>query len=207
MAYVLGFIFADGSIFKNPRGSHYLDLTSTDLELIGKLKRLLGAEHKIGVYNSKNKKWKRRYKLQIGSRDLFSDLNKYGVVPRKSLIMSFPNIPRKYLSHFVRGYFDGDGSVNFGKYWRKARSNWTWQFSSSFISGSEKFLKTLCKILNQYNMRGAIQRKNRGYELVFSRLSSLALFKLMYHNVSTKMFLERKHNIFLKALEKLNMRA
>ena len=44
----------------------------------------------------------------------FSDLNKLGVVERKSLILTFPTeqqVPKHLMPHFIRGYFDGDGSV------------------------------------------------------------------------------------------------
>lgn len=38
------------------------------------------------------------------------DLINLGCVPNKSLILKFPTfdiVPEKYMSHFIRGYFDG----------------------------------------------------------------------------------------------------
>ena len=36
-------------------------------------------------------------------------LIKLGCVPRKSLIITLPSIPKNLMHHFIRGYFDGDG--------------------------------------------------------------------------------------------------
>ena len=35
-----------------------------------------------------------------------------GIVPRKSNILKRPNIDKKYYSHWIRGLFDGDGSIS-----------------------------------------------------------------------------------------------
>jgi intein/homing endonuclease len=34
-----------------------------------------------------------------------------GMVPNKSLVLKFPDIPKEMYRHFIRGYFDGDGSL------------------------------------------------------------------------------------------------
>lgn len=39
MAYVLGFVAADGCLTETKRGTHFLDLQSIDKELIEKIKR------------------------------------------------------------------------------------------------------------------------------------------------------------------------
>ncbi len=201
MAYVLGFIFAAGSIFKNKRGGEYLDLTSTDKEIITKIRKVLNSRHKIGIYRPKNSKHKPRYRLQIGSKYLLRKLKELGVTPRKSLTMQFPSVPKTFLGDFVRGYFDGDGGVNLGVYWRKDRSKWKTQFDSRFTSGSRRFLSILHRTLNPHIKGGFIYKKskNSGFELVFAGHDSMNLFKLMYGGVSKDLFLERKYRTFKKA--------
>ena len=108
-AYFLGFIVADGNVFKNrfsmnlqQRDSYILEKLKKDIQYTGPLtfkKRYL--PH---YQDAKN--------LVIESKDIVSDLAKYGVVPRKSLISYFPNIPKEFFSHFIRGIFDGDGTCN-----------------------------------------------------------------------------------------------
>lgn len=205
MAYILGFIFADGAVFKNKRGAHFLEVTSTDPELIYKIKKIFNSNHKVGVRKKKNLQWKTSYRLQIGSKEMVADLEKYGVVQNKSLIVRFPQVPKKFLADFVRGYFDGDGGVHLGKYRRKNRNNrWQWSFNTDFTCGSKPFLESLLKNLNKFIPGGFIYRKDGAFSLCFSRRDSLALFEFMYHNASAEMFLERKYNTFLKAFGVLN---
>ena len=208
MAYLLGFIAADGYVWKNPRGSNYLGFTSTDEEIIIKIRKLLGSNHKIGERNKhlKNPSWKKAFVLQIGGKEIVNDLRKYGIIQNKSLVIKFPKIPPKYLGDYVRGYFDGDGGVHLGRYKRKNRNNsWAWTFSVDFTSGSKIFLVDLLKTLNKNISGGFIYDKNgSGYSFCFSRRDSVALFELMYNNVTSEMFLERKYNTFLKAFRTLN---
>lgn len=204
MAYVLGFIFADGTVFKNKRGAFFLEITSTDLEVIDKIRKMIQSDHRVGVRESKKFGWKTSYRLQIGSKEMVKDLISFGVIQSKSLVVSFPEVPDKFLGHFVRGYFDGDGGVYFGKYRRKNRNNkFGWTFNTNFTSGSKKFLVSLLKAINKNVSEGLVYEKKGGYSLCFSRRNSVALFKLMYHNVSSEMFLERKYNKFLEAFKNL----
>lgn len=207
MAYVLGFLYADGYLQKNKRGSSYFCFTSTDKEIIEKIRNLLRSNHKISLRqrSKNNPEWKDSYVLQIGSKTMFDDLKKLGLTQNKSLILEFPNIPRRFLSDFIRGYFDGDGGVHFGKYWRKDRNKWKWEFTSRFTSGSKIFLTDLWTALKPYIEGGYLYEKNSGHELVFARHDSVALFNLMYNNVSSRMFLERKYNIFQRAFKILKL--
>ena len=209
MAYVLGFLFADGYVFKNPRGSCFFCFCSTDKEIVRKIRDVLQSNHKIGLKfrNKSNPKWKDAYVLQIGSKEVFKKLGAFGVIPNKSLVIRFPKVPPEFLGDFVRGYFDGDGCVHFAKYWRKDRGKWKWQFTSSFISGSKRFLGSLHSILKDFNFGGRLGKKTRGYELVFSQNDSIALFNLMYNNVSSGLYLSRKHDTFKKAFSTLKINA
>ena len=54
MAYVLGFFCADGSMITNKRGSHYLEYYITDKDLIFKIKKALGSNHKISEKQREN---------------------------------------------------------------------------------------------------------------------------------------------------------
>lgn len=204
MAYVLGFLIADGYVFTNPRGSNYFGFTSTDKEIIEKIRVILESNHKIGIRKSKNSNRKTRYVLQIGSKKIVKKLKEFGIVQNKSLIIEFPkNIPNKFLRHFVRGYFDGDGGVYLKQHWRKDRNKLNWVFQTYFVAGNKQYLEGLHVALKEYTERGFISQKQRGYALVFSRRDGFSLFRTMYQGVSKEMFLERKYNIFLKAVEVL----
>ena len=60
IAYVLGFFAADGNMTKNKRGAHFIEFQITDQDLLIKIKKLLGSNHKIGI----------RKKLSNGKRHI-----------------------------------------------------------------------------------------------------------------------------------------
>jgi len=201
MAYVLGFFAADGTMITNNRGAHFIEFHSTDKQLLLVVKKLFKSNHKISTRDKHNPKWKVGYRLQIGSKEMFSDLSEHGFMPNKSLILEFPKVPERFFRDFVRGYFDGDGCVYFKKHKAKDRKKLRRVFSSRFISGSKKFLQSLQIQLN-FN-GGFISQKKRGYELVFSHKNSLDLYRLMYHNDCHGLYLNRKYKLFRKAINTL----
>lgn len=207
MAYVLGFFAADGNMHQNKRGAFFIEIQIADKKILESMRLSIGSNHKITVRKPKNPKWKTQYRLQIGSKSIFEDLQKLGMTPRKSKTLIFPLVPQKYLGDFIRGYFDGDGNVHLGCYWRKDRRQWKSQFTSRFTSGSKTFLEQLWHALRGCVQGGYLYQKNRGYELVFAQHDSVALFKLMYNNIQAQPYLERKHKIFLKAFQVFKMRA
>lgn len=204
MAYVLGFFAADGTMIINNRGAHFIEFHITDKEVLYKIKKVLHSDHKISVRVRKNIKHKLGYRLQIGSKKMFDDLSQLGFVPNKSLVMVFPDVPSNLLGDFVRGYFDGDGCVYFKKHFVKNRNKKKWIFTSRFTCGSKQFLKSLHTYLGPYVSGGFILKKTKsGFELVFSHRDSLALFNLMYHDTSRRLYLTRKYKLFSKAIKTL----
>ena len=206
MAYVLGFFAADGTMIANNRGAHFIEFHNTDRILIVKVKEFLGSGHKISG-TRRSPRHKICYRLQIGSKEIFNDLSNLGFVPNKSNVLQLPSIPERYLSHYVRGYFDGDGNVYFKKHWVKGRKKKKWIFTSRFTSGSKQYLIDLHCVLKQHGVeRGFIIAKSqhKGHDLVFSHRDSLALYRLMYNTAAdTGFFLPRKYKIFQKAIRTL----
>ena len=198
MAYVLGFFVADGNLALNPRGSRYISFTSCDRDLLYKIRSLLQSNHKIAS-RRRNENNKLAYCLQIGSKIIFNDLLKLGLKPNKSKVLKFPSIRKKYLSNFVRGFFDGDGNVTISEYHRSDRKSHRGRtILSGFISGSKKFLNDLREHLQKYASLGdgTLYFSNGGYRLFYSVNDSRKLYNFMYNNLSNNLFLERKKKIF-----------
>lgn len=130
------------------------------------------------------------YLLRIGSKEIYSDLIALDLYPRKSLNASLPRVPKQYLSHFVRGYFDGDGCVYV--------ENGT-RLRVVFTSGSHGFLKDLSIALAEevhVNLR-KVNRSTRSYQLNYSTRESLRILNYLYHEVGNRLFSERKYNIYI----------
>lgn len=205
MAYVLGFFAADGSMLENKRGGQFIEFNITDRNVLCFIRTSVGSNHKITKRPSRNSKWKDIYRIQIGSKEWFSDLSHLGFTQRKSNTLRFPNVPKKYMGDFVRGYFDGDGCVYFKKLKYADRKHKRWVVLTLFTSGSKDFLMTLHDILGMFEIEGgSLQKKVRGFDLAFSHRDSLALYRLMYHTVSTtNLYLPRKYKLFRKAMKTL----
>ena len=203
MAYVLGLWYADGSIENVPsiRG-HYIRISSIDLDLIKQVKTALKSEHKIVKYPPPGK-GKMRYVLRIGSNRLFTAMCKRGLTEHKSLSMSFPNIPKKHLPSFLRGYFDGDGCIH-------AEKNAVGKIRRLvliFTSGSPQFLKSLQFILHKATGVSADRTLNvtrslsTAYQLRYGTRDSIRIFLFLYPNENKQcLHLSRKYDIFVQYL-------
>ena len=191
MAYVLGFFMADGSIDINPRGSHYFSLAIIDRKLLESIHKSLKSTHKISVIKRANKSnWSDQYRLQIGSREMCDDLRRLGVTENKTNNLLIPEIPKKFFSHFVRGYFDGDGNVWIGKI-HKRRKIQTYAIHTVFTSCSGDFLKDLKSKLEYLGLKGgSFCKADNAYRLQYSINNSIMLYNIMYSG-KYSLFLER----------------
>lgn len=203
MAYVLGYIYADGNLEDAAylRGK-YVRATSTDRDRVEAIKSLMASDHTI-VENIPGGNRKPRYLLRIGSHVLYNDLLTLGVTPRKSLVMRFPDVPRKFVAAFVRGYFDGDGCVYLDRFHKNKNLAHVTprRLMVIFTSGSQQFLESLHRVicdicgiaescLHEHNKPGA-------YQLRYSTTSSVQIFSFMYRAVvDPRLYLSRKYAIF-----------
>ncbi|MDP3696736.1 MAG: LAGLIDADG family homing endonuclease [Candidatus Taylorbacteria bacterium] len=200
MAYVLGFFAADGNMMRHKNGGCYIELTSNDLEILEKIKKVMDFDNKISL---RTRNSGISYRIQIGSKVLFEDLTKLGFTPNKSKTIKFPRVPTRFMKDFIRGYFDGDGCAHLGKHWAKDRNKLRWVFNMRFCSGSPDFLEDLWRKLKKSGIEGGYlyDKQGKGYDLVFSWKKGISLCKFMYNNVSSDMYLNRKYEIFQRALK------
>lgn len=117
-AYMLGYIWADGSVDSELRVLK-LRIKEKDGELLGKIRLELKSNHKLALRDHRNGNTGRIHKawnLDISSAVLVRSLHRLGVVPRKSYRdVEVTRLGKHLRSHFVRGLFDGDGSVGVRK--------------------------------------------------------------------------------------------
>lgn len=200
MAYVLGFFAADGYITVNKRGGQFWSIDIADRKLIELIKEAIGSEHKISTRSRHENKYT-SYRLQIGSIEMCGDLRRLGFNERKTQSLAAPNVPAKFFSDFVRGYFDGDGHVWAGIINRERRTPHR-VIQTIFTSCSKKFLEGLNNMLNVRGMtKGRISKGTGNYHrLTFSISNSLKLYAFMYnsHILENNLFLNRKKFVFEK---------
>ena len=136
-AYWLGFLYADGYVGKD---GIELGLCKQDEFHLEKFKTSLKSNTPIKYRNVKGFPQTRIF---ISSRYLVEKLHNLGCVQNKSLILKFPSIdivPTYLVRHFIRGYFDGDGSISINKEKRC--------YTAGFV-GTQSFLSSILEILNK----------------------------------------------------------
>lgn len=190
-AYWLGFLFADGS--QNGQ-AFQMALKIDDKHHLEKFKIALEAEQIVKEVKNENHKKKIAALLQISSQYFCKSLEKIGCVKNKTLIVKYPIIPDHLHKHFIRGVFDGDGTVGF--YDRKHN-----YLGWSIYSASKDFCYEIYKIIKlkniKVNFRKRIYKDGRypGYNVA---IGSQKAIKDIYHYLydDATVFLERKKEKF-----------
>lgn len=101
---------------------------------------------------------KATYCLSITNKHISKQVETLGLVKAKSLKVTFPTfLPDSLIPHFVRGYFDGNGSVNMTK---------AGQLSISIL-GTTQFCETLKKhFLKHYSKNSIVCHAKKVQKLV-----------------------------------------
>lgn len=179
LAYGVGLITADGSLSKNGR---HIDFTSKDIDLIKTYRTCLDIpDIKIGTKFGTSSKNTTYYRVQFGDVLFYTWLQEIGLSPNKSLTISALKIPNKYFFDFVRGEWDGDGTIYCI---RDSRWKSSYIVSLSFASGSTDFLLWLQTEINQrIQTTGHIYRGKNGKapQLRYARKDSKKLFDAMFY--------------------------
>ncbi len=114
-AYVLGLLYADGHVEKE-RPAMCLGLTGDDEKNL--LEEIKLAMKFTGEVRPRPSGARINYRLRISDRQIHKDLNKQGCHNCKTFNLNFPTekqVPSTLIHHFIRGFFDGDGSVTFNE--------------------------------------------------------------------------------------------
>ncbi len=195
-AYWLGFLYADGCIYKRTfkKGSiaYNTQLKLAELQHLEKYKNSLNCGIPIKHhYNIRNGIKYPHYYLYISSKKLFRDLEDKGLMERKTFKLEFPTeeqVPKHLIHHFIRGYFDGDGTVSTFKR-SNTKNNIT--LSSGFV-GRKDILEQFSKeILGKIK---TISKKGNIYNLSFHKKDSYTFYKYLYYDAT--IMLDRKKEKF-----------
>lgn len=191
-AYWLGFLYADGCVHSNEAE---ISLGSIDKEHIEKFKNAIGAiNNKITVtQDTRFKNAKPIYGFTIRDKKIHNDLIKWGCIPQKSLkLETIPNIPRNYISHFIRGYFDGDGNIHYLKRQKGYRLSFT---------GTKSFLEEIKKELEVQKISVANTDSKCFLLQISGRKQVIRILNYLYKDSKESTRLNRKYNHYLNCLE------
>ena len=200
MAYLLGYIFTDGSLGQTSPGSDRVTIGSIDREHLEKLATILGA----GIPIKKQKQSKKGfsgtedryiYLIQFTRPEMIKDLRRLGLTERKSLSMQFPDVPEEFLRDFIRGCWDGDGSL----------SVYMGTLGASYVTGSQQFIRAMRDRLDnrgfgrltiRTRQPDGVKTKTSSYSFVISSAAALRFCEFLYKDVPESLFLARKFLIY-----------
>lgn len=202
MAYVLGVIFTDGCLHIDAKGRPHLSIGQKEPELLEKVLALMGCTAQLRY--TKRREYGDTvagaiYYFNFLCTAIYSDLLRLGLKPSKSLDIVFPDVPSEYVRHFIRGCWDGDGSVYIRK---KGGGN---PLITGYYSGSIRFVESLLAELDNIGLpkRTVYVKKGKQpcYYFKYHGTQCTKLYHFLYDGVPPTQYLERKHAIFKKHAE------
>jgi hypothetical protein len=177
LAYAVGLLTADGSLSINGR---HIDFTSGDIENITNFQTCLGLlDIKVGIKHSIFNGSKKYYRIQFGDVVFYQWLIKIGLSANKSLSVGQLQIPPEYFYDFLRGEWDGDGTIYCSQ---DTRWKSSYIVSLGFASGSRIFLEWLQAEINaRLQTTGHILQNERVLQLRYARKDSKKIFDAMFY--------------------------
>jgi hypothetical protein len=189
--YFLGFVAADGYISNN---EIEIGLSETDLAILEKFRDLIVPDKPI-YYKART----RSYTLKISCRSKIKKFKEFFDMTsnKKHDEIGFPEIPKKYLKDFIRGYVDGDGTMGTTKGYKGEK---VYIGPRLRILGNPGFLKDLneaTKTAYSHNTN-AISKKGKENVYIVTYNFSTARGILNWLYTDSNIHLERKYATFLE---------
>lgn len=139
-AYFLGLFYADG--YNNQKNkSIRIGFANKDLELLHKFVEAIESTHPLYVRKDKKYTDGTFTCVTISSTILSADLAKHGCVVAKTHVLDkMPILSDELYRHFIRGYFDGDGSVYYTQSGNTDKITLSWTGNKPFLEDVQDYL-------------------------------------------------------------------
>lgn len=189
---IIGFIAADGCISDTKTGQKTLcfNISQKDkiaLEIINQ--EIAEGKRKISDVAKTNS-----CMIAFPSNTICRDLEKFGIVPRKTKNFKLPNLSKLQMQHFLRGYFYGDGCL----YYPERAAHRMYQFI-----GTKEFIMKLSEYLVQQKIVSSApyyKIGDNGYKQMHIKGSKTEAFgKYMFFD-DNLILIPRKHRIITSVI-------
>lgn len=188
MAWILGFIASDGTISKK-RNTIKIGLSAIDLEILEKIKKEINIGNEITSYITSA--GFQTVSLAWTCEQHKKDLAQYNIIPQKTFKLQPPyKLNKKYWIDYIRGYFDGDGSINNLKNGSKR-----WQICSATPEILEWIINYFFEEFEIPKVKIQVsQRKHPLYYFQYATQSTEKIYKILY--TPNSLYLARKKEKF-----------
>lgn len=200
-AYLLGFIVGDGSV--SNEGLH-IRVAYNDIYIIKLFQKYLNPEVEVKHLPLENQQ--DQVIINFYSVELIKKLENYGIVQNKTYVpMCIPEMPKDLVRHFIRGYYDADGTASFGvKINPKTQNTKGTTFKAAFTSHLPNLLEDIVKDLAIKDISSSLNyyrnnKQNYYYSLVIS-MRCLDLFENYLYQDSNFYLLRKREKFLLRML-------
>lgn len=202
-AYWIGFLAADGCIHRTKDSRQdmiIIVLEDSDTELLEKLNCCLQCNKPLRHFIKPNGKTYVRF--EISSDIMSKDLAQYGIVPQKTYKYIFPdNINKEYYRDFIRGFFDGDGTIS-----KSIEQNTLYKTNIGF-TGYAKNLKRIQEVLQEQDISSTFIEDKReynskdifGFLALTSKIDKVKFLHYVYDDA--QLYLQRKYILAQRFIE------
>ena len=198
-AWILGFIAADGylPITKGAKNKVVITLARQDEEILWRIAEELQYTGKVVQFDNNGFPCS---SLSFTSKELREKIESYGIGNNKTFKLNcLPKFPKELMIYFIKGFFDGDGSI----YEPQGK-----KINISLVCASFNFIKDIADFLhNEYGLvKPTIHSQTRIhtiYDIRYYVKDSFILGDLFYNN--DYLALARKKNHYLEIKNKYNI--
>ena len=186
MAYILGFLAADGNVSaKNNRIQS--QLSKKDINHLKKIRQEIGGSE-VYTYFSNGYEccgW------HCFSSQIKKDLAIYGIIPNKTGKTYIPkNLEKEYWKDFIRGYFDGDGSI-----FKDEQG-----IRLSITSANKEILEDINTFLEENGIKPSkIYKDHNNVCIKFRSQASIDIYNLLYYD--NCLCLDRKKERYIEVMK------
>jgi hypothetical protein len=188
-AYWLGFIAADGTLSSRDN-SFRIGLNKSDDTHLKKFLNAISSNNKIYYVQSNHSA-----SIEIYSVKLINSLLSYGITPKKSLTINYVKVPQELMSHFIRGVYDGDGSLT-----GKRRTH-----VQLMIAGNKPFLEQIQNVLIKecnLNKVKIYPLPSKAFKLQYTGIQVFRILEFMYKDSDPHIRLDRKYGNYISFKER-----
>lgn len=196
-AYFLGFIMADGNMYKRKNGTYQfsIKIKNTDKDILFKFADAIGFNKEKIHERSENRNGTITHctEIKIYNQRFCNSLIALGIIPRKTGKEYMPEMPDEFKKDFIRGYIDGDGWIGKDK------------ALIGICSSSNKILEQINEYLKE-TINTKLNSNKRRKDNVY--VNSTANRKKVYHILKHLYYedcisLDRKNNLAKKSIENI----
>lgn len=204
-AQFLGLIYSDGSLSKYNKAIS-IRLREDDAGYLNKWRTKLLKTNKPLYFSRTSKKmispinsktYNRKYGcviLDITNVKIYNDAIKIGLCPNKTnKNIGMPDIPKKYISYFILGLFEGDGCISYCP-----------KSCNLTVACQSNMAKDLYNYFNSINIKAHNYiRQSINIIQISNKEDIIRVFNLFYSNPSA-VVMKRKHEKYKKIIKKIS---